>query len=200
MPSQKTQETSKTEDNPEQLSFETLLFPKSEYGIIAEAQAKRNAENEIRARFRVYAPIFSLRLVHTDNLAYHGCNSGKVRSPQDASDLLQGLYKGLDREVFSVILLTTKNDVIGVNVVSVGDLKSAPVTPRETLKPAILCNAESIIVVHNHPSGDTTPSVEDLTVTMRLKDASEEMGIDLQDHIILGHNRQYLSLREQGFM
>jgi DNA repair protein RadC len=204
MPSHKTQETTKTkdttktQDRPEQLSFETLLFPTSEYGIVAEARARSETQKEIEAVFRRYAPVFSVRLVHTDNVGYRG--GGKIRSPRDTYDLMAPIYQGLDREIFSIILLSTKNDVIGINLVSVGDLSSAIVHPREVMKSAILANASNIIAVHNHPSGDLTPSPEDMAVTKRLKEVCEVMGIGLLDHVLLNQEGRFRSFKEEGFI
>jgi DNA repair protein RadC len=198
MPSHKTKDTTKTQDYPEQLSFETLLFPPSEYGIVAEARARSETQEGIEAVFRRYAPVFSVRLVHTDNVGYHG--SQKIRSPRDIYDLMAPIYQGIDREIFSVLLLSTKNDVIGINLVSTGDLSSAIVHPREVMKGAILANASNIIAVHNHPSGDLTPSPEDIAITRRLNEVCELMGIGLLDHVLLSHLGRFRSFKEEGFM
>jgi DNA repair protein RadC len=85
-----------------------------------------------------------------------------------------------------VALLARKNVVIGINLISVGSLSAAVVHPREVFKPAILCNAASIIVCHNHPSGDPQPSQEDRLLTYKLYEAGHLMGMELLDHIILG--------------
>jgi len=87
----------------------------------------------------------------------------------------------------------------GEHVVSVGDLSSSIVHPREVFTEAIRRSAASLIVAHNHPSGDPTPSPEDVSVTRRLVEAGEVLGIDVLDHIVLGDNR-YISLKERGLM
>ena len=96
--------------------------------------------------------------------------------------------------------MDTKNQPVSINVVSVGSLNSSIVHPREVFKVAILSNAASIIIFHNHPSGDPTPSREDVNVTNRLKEAGKLIGIDLIDHIIIGSENSYCSLKEEGIL
>lgn len=91
-----------------------------------------------------------------------------------------------DREEFIVIPLDAKNRVLGFHTVSVGSLTASIVHPREVFKVAILANAVAVILVHNHPSGDPTPSEEDRRVTSRLKAAGEELGIPVLDHLVIG--------------
>ena len=106
--------------------------------------------------------------------------------------------QGLDREHFVVLLLDIKNKVIGINTVSIGNLDSSIAHPREVFKPAILSNAGSILLAHNHPSGDPTPSREDIEITHRLVNAGNILGINVLDHIIIGDG--YRSLKEAGHM
>jgi DNA repair protein RadC len=104
-----------------------------------------------------------------------------------ASALLQTYLAGdADREHFVVVLLDRKNQVIGMNTVSIGSLTASIVHPRETFKAAILSNAAAIICGHNHPSGDPQPSQEDRVLTARLVEAGKLLGISVLDHIILG--------------
>ena len=91
-----------------------------------------------------------------------------------------------DKEKLYVIILNIKNKVIGYSLVSMGSLTASIVHPREVLKPAILASAASIIIIHNHPSGDPEPSIDDIEITKRISKASAIMGINLLDHIILG--------------
>ena len=91
----------------------------------------------------------------------------------------------LDRECFAVLLLDTKNRVTGVHIASLGFLGQTPVHPREVFKAAVVANAAAIIVLHNHPSGDPTPSEDDWRVTERLKAAGELLGITVLDHVIV---------------
>lgn len=109
-----------------------------------------------------------------------------------------------DRELFMVITLDTKNRIIGINVVSIGSLAASVVHPRETLKMAILQNAAAIIMVHNHPSGDPSPSREDIEVTQRMESAGKIVGIKVLDHIVLGDTElgfpPYYSFADSGHM
>lgn len=122
-----------------------------------------------------------------------------VRSPQDVSALLMEDMRYLRKEHFVCLFLNTKNHVIGQETLSMGSLNATVVHPREIFRAAIQRSSASIICVHNHPSGDPTPSPEDIQLTARLSEAGEIVGIDVLDHIILG-DRQYISLKEKGYM
>lgn len=121
-----------------------------------------------------------------------------IRDSVNAAAALRPFFAGLDREQFLVCCLDAKNAIIGVNVVSIGSVTLSIVHPREVFKPAILLNSCGIIAAHNHPSGDPTPSAEDRTLTGRLRQAGELLGITLLDHIVLGDNRIY-SFADQGW-
>ena len=120
-----------------------------------------------------------------------------IRGAADVHQLLSWDMRHLDREHFRVLLLNTRHQVLRVATVSVGGLSSAPVHPREVFKEAIRHGAAAIIVVHNHPSGDPTPSHDDKQVTDQLSAAGTLVGIPVLDHIIIGDG-QYTSLRELG--
>lgn len=121
-----------------------------------------------------------------------------IRTPQDVADLLMEELRYLDREVMRLLILDTKNQVIATPTVSVGILDASMVHPREIFKDCIRRSAASVIIVHNHPSGDPTPSANDIEVTRRLRRAGEILGIDVLDHIIIGDNR-FVSLKQEGF-
>lgn len=120
-----------------------------------------------------------------------------VRSPQDISSLVMEEMRYLDREQFRIVLLDAKNHVLGVRIVSVGSLSSSIVHPREIFKEAIARSSAAIILVHNHPSGDPTPSQEDVEVTRRLVEAGRLLGIEVLDHVVVGDNR-FVSFKEKG--
>jgi len=122
-----------------------------------------------------------------------------VKSPRDVGNLVLERMRYLDREHFEVLLLDAKNQVLGLELISVGILNSSLVHPREVFKVAIKRSAAGMVLVHNHPSGDPTPSPEDLEVTRRLLEAGRLLGIDVLDHIIIGENR-FLSFREAGLI
>ncbi len=125
---------------------------------------------------------------------------GKITTSAMASALLHSYLSDADREIFVVILLDRKNQVIGINTVSIGSLTASIVHPRETFKAAILSNAAAIICGHNHPSGDPQPSQEDRVLTKRLKEVGELLGINLLDHVVLGCNGRYFSFADEGIL
>jgi len=122
-----------------------------------------------------------------------------VRKPADAAETVMEELRYLKKEHFMCLFLNTKNHIIAQETLSVGTLNASLVHPREVFRAAIKCSSASIICVHNHPSGDPTPSPEDVTLTKRLQEAGELVGIELLDHLIIGDNR-YISLKEQGLM
>ncbi|HOJ77168.1 MAG TPA: DNA repair protein RadC [Bacillota bacterium] len=122
-----------------------------------------------------------------------------IKKPQDVFELLKANYQDLDREHFKVVHLNTKNQVIKVETTAIGILSSSPVHPREVFKEAVKSSTASLILSHNHPSGDPTPSREDILLTNRLREAGQILGIEIIDHVIFGDNR-YVSLKEQGYL
>jgi DNA repair protein RadC len=102
-------------------------------------------------------------------------------------------------EKFGIIALNSKLKATGVHVVSVGGLNHTFVEPREVFQAALLNNAHSIIAFHNHPSGDPKPSVEDVSITRRLREAGRLLGIEVLDHIVVG-NEGFVSMKEEGAM
>ena len=121
-----------------------------------------------------------------------------IKSPEDIAKLVSYLETE-DREHFLCIHLDAKNQVLGVETVSIGTLNSNLVSPREVFKGAILSNCFGIICVHNHPSGDIEESEEDKRITRRLKEAGKVLGIELLDHVIIGDG-SYTSLKEKGLI
>ena len=140
--------------------------------------------------------IVSVKLVKESSLLY---KERSVKSPKDSYNLLKYFLEDKDREYFIVAALDIKNQPVSVHVCHVGSLNACIVHPREVMKSAILSNAASIIVGHNHPSGNPAPSEEDHKVTRRLKEAGEIIGIELLDHIIIGTD-SYLSFAEKGYL
>lgn len=121
----------------------------------------------------------------------------KISNPWNVYDFYMEELRYLKKEVFKVILLNTKNEIICDVDVSVGSLNSSIVHPREVFVEPIRKSANSVILMHNHPSGNPTPSVEDINVTKRLISVGEIIGINVLDHIIIGDG-QYYSLKEEG--
>jgi DNA repair protein RadC len=128
-----------------------------------------------------------------------------VDTPEKAAACLREEFRSADRETFRTLLLDTKNGLVRMGCTSVGSLNASIVEPREVFKEAAMYSAASIIVAHNHPSGDPTPSSEDVAVTRRLVKAGETLGIPVLDHIVLGHRtdqrpQDYCSLKELGLL
>jgi DNA repair protein RadC len=121
-----------------------------------------------------------------------------VRKSSEAAKVLRPLFAKLDREQFVVLLLDAQHKAIGVNIVSIGSLTASLVHARETFKPAILSNSAAIIVAHNHPSGSVEPSVEDIELSRRLREAGELSGIRVLDSIVLGEGDSMYSFVDAG--
>ncbi|RIL33393.1 JAB domain-containing protein, partial [Staphylococcus equorum] len=110
----------------------------------------------------------------------------QISSPKDVADFMMGKMEHLTQEKFIALFLNSKNVIIKQKTIFVGTLNSSIVHPREIFSEAIKCASNAIIVLHNHPSGDVTPSNEDIKTTERLKKCGQVLGIDLLDHIIIG--------------
>ncbi len=122
-----------------------------------------------------------------------------VRSPEDGADYVMEDMRNLLQEHFVVLFLNTKNEVIHQQTIFVGSLNASIVHPREVFREAVKRSTASIIVAHNHPSGDPTPSQEDIHVTRRLAESGQMIGIELLDHLIIG-DRKFVSLKEKGYL
>jgi DNA repair protein RadC len=123
----------------------------------------------------------------------------KISQPKDAAELIMESMRHLKQECLKVIMLNTKNIVITIKDISIGSLNSSIVHPREVFCEAIKRSSASIIISHNHPSGDPAPSSEDISLTQRIKECGKLIGIELLDHIIIG-NGCYVSLKEKGIL
>lgn len=122
-----------------------------------------------------------------------------IRSPQDAAAYLIPEMSSLQQEHFVVLFLNVKNQVIHKQTIFIGSLNSSIVHPREIFREAVKRSSASIICAHNHPSGNATPSPEDIEVTKRIQEAGYIIGIELVDHVIIG-DHQFISLKEKGYM
>lgn len=122
-----------------------------------------------------------------------------IKTPDDAVNLVMEEMRHLDREHFRVLLLNTKNRVLSHEVISIGTLNASTVHPRELFRNAIKRSAAALILVHNHPSGDPSPSKEDIDVTKRLLEAGHIIGIEILDHLIIGDNK-FTSFKAKGLM
>ncbi len=123
----------------------------------------------------------------------------KINEPSTIANLYMDEMRYLEKEHFRIALLNTKNQIIVTEEISVGTLNASIVHPRDVFMAAIKRNANSMILIHNHPSGDPTPSNEDMNITNRLVDAGNLIGIKVLDHIIIGDNR-YISFKEKNLI
>lgn len=148
---------------------------------------------------KAYMAFYRVVLVKEKGGYYHF--EKVIKSPQYAYEAAIELAK-IDeeaQEVMGLICLNTKNRMTAIHEISRGTLNSSLIHPREVFKVAILHNAAGIILFHNHPSGDPTPSNEDIQVTERIAEAGELMGIELLDHVVIGDGR-FASMKERGLM
>lgn len=122
-----------------------------------------------------------------------------IRSPEDGADFVMEEMRDLKQEHFICLFLNTKNQVLHRQTIFIGSLNASIVHPREVYKEAVKRSAASIICAHNHPSGDPTPSQEDIQVTRRLKECGKMIGIELLDHLVIG-DRKFISLKEKGYL
>lgn len=153
--------------------------------------------------FRGMGTAKACKVLAAAELARRIVNSGDtgtvIRSPEDAAGYLMQDMRYLKREHFKVMLLNIKNHVLSLEDVSVGSLSTSIVHPREIFKMPIKKSAAAILLAHNHPSGDPTPSQEDINITRRIYEAGKIIGIDVLDHIIIGDGR-FASLKEKGII
>lgn len=187
--------------HPTQQSFAEALFfePNTTQEATSTAETRAIPEEESPQSFALDAyslPVYRVSLVRDRDITM--AEQPHITNPQSVADLLYEYLQDKDREYFVMLMLDTKNRVIGMNVVSIGILDSALVSPREVFKAALLANAASVIVSHNHPSGDPTPSAEDKRLTQRLAEAGKIIHIEVLDHIIIGERGQFVSLKERG--
>lgn len=122
-----------------------------------------------------------------------------IKNPQSVVKAIRASIKDKAKEHFKLILLDTRNKIIGISTISIGTLNAGLVHPREIFKEAIIHNSASVVLAHNHPSGDPEPSEEDLTITKRLVDSGKILGIEVIDHIIIGKTN-FSSFKERGLI
>jgi DNA repair protein RadC len=148
-----------------------------------------------------FVSIYRVSLVKDGTVSF---GEERLSCSQQAQFLIQNLIlkKGQpDREQFVIAMLNSKNVLVGLNIVSVGGLSSAPVYIREVLKPAIIANSAAIILCHNHPSNDLQPSADDIMVTRKIIHAAEIIGIRVHEHIIINmENDRYYSFADNGII
>lgn len=122
-----------------------------------------------------------------------------IKKPVDIYNLLADEMRLLAQEIFKVVILNTKNEVIKIETVTIGTINTNIIHPRELFRPAIRANANTVILIHNHPSGDPEPSREDILITKKLIDASRIIDIEIEDHVIIGDGR-FVSMKEKNLI
>ena len=142
-----------------------------------------------------HIPLVSVRLVRERHISYRARQP--LTNAESVHELFRELAEDLDREAVWVVCLATDGRPVCLSQVSLGTLDASLLHPREIMKTALLSNARSIILVHNHPSGDPKPSADDRAVTARIKAAAETIGLELLDHVIIGDGC-YFSFRDGG--
>ncbi len=123
-----------------------------------------------------------------------------IRSPEDAASIVTEYLRGVDREHFVGLYLNSANNLIAIHTVTIGTLNTSLVHPREVFKLGLMVNAASVIVSHNHPSGNTEPSQEDIAITKQLVEAGKILGIPLHDHLIVTEGNGYTSFADRGLI
>ena len=156
-----------------------MQSPRAIYGIGQKKQEKIYALKEILERL--------LRADKNERII--------IRSPKDIADILIPRYRYATQESFIIVLLNTKNEIISINDISTGSLNTSIAEPREVFREILKYPTSSVILAHNHPSGDATPSIEDIQITKRMIKAGKILGIDVLDHIIIGDN-EFRSLKQ----
>jgi DNA repair protein RadC len=168
--------------------------PGSTHQSLSNAQRSSLNNSKFIATYRVM-------LVRDQHLPFEQSTLSNSQQAQSIIRKLIKTYGQSDREQFCVVLLNTKNAFIGLNIVSTGAVSYAHVHPREVLKPAILANAAAMILCHNHPSGDVSPSQEDEVITARIIQACHIVGIQVHEHLIISIcDERYFSFADNGII
>jgi len=161
-----------------------------------DKMAKKEIEGTLENRGTWYKiPDYKVMLIKDSSVP---SDKKRIGSPVDVVDMFKTYLDGADREYFCIAMLDRKGNLLGLNTVSIGSVSSSIVHPREVFKPAIIIGASSIILCHNHPSGDTMPSNEDIAVTRKLIEGGKILNIEILDHVIIGDN--YYSFKEHGLI
>ena len=154
-----------------------------------------DAEHAVQKPLRQQTPVFSVRLVRERSL-----DTPIVTTPEDVAQVFSEYLADCDREHFVVAFLSTRNQLIGLHTCHIGALAASIVSVRDVFKAAILANAASIIVAHNHPSGNLDPSAEDLRISLKLAEAGKLMEVPVLDSLVIGFDGRFTSLAERGLI
>ena len=141
--------------------------------------------------------IVKCQLVKEKTMAY---DFKTISSPMDIARVIKAYIGNSDRENFVVVCLDNKSNITAINTVSIGNINSTIAHPREVFKIAILANSSCIVIAHNHPSGDSSPSREDIEYTKNIVEAGNIIGIEVLDHVVIGDDDKYTSFKENDLM
>jgi len=141
--------------------------------------------------------IVKIHMVKDGRIKYR---TKQIQNPKDLADLGLKFLKHADREIFLLVCLNTRNHINCIHIVSIGTVNASLVAPREVFKIALLSNASEVAFIHNHPSGDTEPSEDDLKITHRLAECGKLFDIKLLDHVIISDDGKYESFLERGLI
>ena len=191
--------TGTSEKSAIQLGEDVISYVSSKVGDLGRADVRELTEIEGIGFSKASSIVASMELAK--RLLGNSTSKYKViiKDSADVANLLMEEMLYEKREFVIALLLNVKGEIESKEIISVGELSATNIHPREVFSPAIRKGAASIIVAHNHPSGDPTPSSEDIIATKRLLEASRIVGISLVDHVILGH-RKYVSLKAEGII
>ena len=172
----------------------TSLFPFMKAQVSTEKQVSRRARSPEKWSFRIDMPLVR------ESMRDATGSPVRARSPADIAALCADIRQSA-QEAFIVIDLNAKNNVIDTRLVTLGLLDASLVHPREVFRGAIADNAAAVVVVHNHPSGDPTPSAEDIRITRQLVEAGKVLDVQVLDHVVIGRGETpFTSLRETGLV
>ena len=191
--------TGTSEKSAIQLGEDVISYVSSKVGDLGRADVRELTEIEGIGFSKASSIVASMELAK--RLLGNSTSNHKIviKDSADVANLLMEEMLYEKREFVIALLLNVKGEIESKEIISVGELSATNIHPREVFSPAIRKGAASIIVAHNHPSGDPTPSSEDVIATKRLLEASRIVGISLIDHVILGH-RKYVSLKAEGII
>lgn len=181
------------------LADEVISYASNNIGSLGAAEVRELTEIDGIGEAKACSIVAAMELSRRVKSEKQSARMTKVRDSLDVAELLMEELMYEKRELFVTLNFNTKLQVESRYIVSIGNVDSAPVHPREVFAPAIRRGASAVVVAHNHPSGDPTPSPQDIEVTKRLLDASEIIGIKLLDHLIIG-NGVFTSMKAEGWI
>ena len=180
------------------LADEVIAYTTDNIGDLGAAEVKELTEIEGIGRAKACSIVAALELSKRIISSRQTAAGKKLRDSRQVAEILTKEMMYEKREFFMTICLNSKLQIESKSVISIGSLDSAPVHPREVFAPAVKRGAAAVVVAHNHPSGDPTPSPNDIDVTKRLLKSSEILGIKLIDHVIVGNGR-FTSMKTEGY-